>query len=65
MSGAPGLEIWGPKEEGTKIRAAILEAGQEFGIRAGGARAYSTVAIESGWVPSPMPAIYSGEAMRA
>ena len=64
MSGAPGLELWGPKEEGDEIRARLLEAGQEFGLRAGGARAYSTVAIESGWVPSPMPAIYSGEKMR-
>lgn len=65
MSGAPGLELWGPKEEGDEIRAALLEAGAEFGIRAGGARAYSTVAIESGWVPSPMPAIYTGEKMKA
>ncbi|MBK7549181.1 MAG: aminomethyl transferase family protein [Rhodoferax sp.] len=64
MSGAPGLELWGPKEEGDEIRATLLEAGKEFGLRAGGARAYSTVAIESGWVPSPMPAIYSGEKMR-
>ena len=64
MSGAPGLELWGPKEEGDEIRATLLEAGKEFGLRAGGARAYSTVAIESGWVPSPMPAIYTGEKMR-
>jgi glycine cleavage system aminomethyltransferase T len=28
-----------------------------------GARAYSTVAIESGWLPSPLPAIYTGEKM--
>ena len=65
MSGAPGLELWGPKEEGDEIRATLLEAGKEFGLRAGGARAYSTVAIESGWVPSPMPAIYTGEKLRA
>ena len=64
MSGAPGLELWGPKEEGDEIRATLLEAGKEFGLRAGGARAYSTVAIESGWVPSPMPAIYTGEKLR-
>ena len=65
MSGAPGLELWGPKEEGDEIRATLLEAGKEFGLRAGGARAYSTVAIESGWVPSPMPAIYTGGKLRA
>jgi vanillate/3-O-methylgallate O-demethylase len=65
MSGAPGLELWGPKSEGDQIRATLLEAGKEYGLRPGGARAYSTVAIESGWVPSPMPAIYTGEKMRA
>jgi len=65
MSGAPGLELWGPKEEGDEIRQTLLEAGREFGLKAGGARAYSTVAIESGWVPSPMPAIYTGASMQA
>jgi vanillate/3-O-methylgallate O-demethylase len=65
MSGAAGLEIWGPKQEGDEIRAALLKAGNEFGLKPGGARAYSTVAIESGWVPSPMPAIYTGEKMLA
>jgi vanillate/3-O-methylgallate O-demethylase len=64
MSGAPGLEIWGPREEGPEIKAAIIKAGKEFGLRQGGARAYSTVAIESGWIPSPMPAIYSGDKLR-
>lgn len=64
MSGAPGLELWGPREEGPEIKAAIIEAGEEFGLRQGGARAYSTVAIESGWIPSPMPAIYSGDRLK-
>jgi vanillate/3-O-methylgallate O-demethylase len=32
MAGAPGLEIWGPYEEAEEIRAAILEAGKEFGL---------------------------------
>lgn len=64
MSGAPGLEIWGPAQDSAEVRAAIVEAGAEFGLRQGGARAYSTVAIESGWLPSPMPAVYSGEKMR-
>ncbi|MCC6946570.1 MAG: aminomethyltransferase family protein [Bradyrhizobiaceae bacterium] len=65
MSGAPGLELWGPVQEGAEVKAAILKAGREFGLRQGGARAYSTVAIESGWLPSPMPAIYSGEKMKS
>lgn len=64
MGGAPGLELWGPIEEGPEVRAAILEAGKDFGLRQFGGRAYSAVAHESGWVPSPLPAIYTGERMR-
>ena len=35
MAGAPGLEIWGPYEEGDEIRDAILEAGRGIRHRAG------------------------------
>ncbi|MBZ5501354.1 MAG: aminomethyl transferase family protein [Acidobacteriia bacterium] len=64
MAGQPGLEIFGPWEEGEAVKAAIFEAGQEFGLRLVGARAYSSNTLESGWIPSPMPAIYSGEKMK-
>ncbi|HTV70918.1 MAG TPA: aminomethyltransferase family protein [Rhizobiaceae bacterium] len=65
MSGAPGLEIWGPYEEGEEIRDAIFEAGKEFGLRLCGSRAYATNTLESGWIPSPLPAVYTGEKMKA
>jgi vanillate/3-O-methylgallate O-demethylase len=29
-----------------------------------GSRAYSSNTLESGWIPSPLPAIYTGEALR-
>jgi vanillate/3-O-methylgallate O-demethylase len=64
MSGAPGLEVWGPYEEGEEIRTAILEAGRDLGIRPVGARAYATNTLESGWIPSPLPAVYTGEKMK-
>jgi vanillate/3-O-methylgallate O-demethylase len=64
MAGEPGLEIWGPHEEREEIRAAIVEAGEEFGLKQVGARAYATNTLESGWIPSPMPAVYSGEKMK-
>ena len=64
MSGAPGLEIWGPYEEQDEIRAAILEAGKEFGIVPCGSRAYPSNTLESGWIPSPLPAIYSGDKLK-
>ena len=65
MAGEPGLEICGPHEDREEIRAAIVEAGEEFGLRQVGARAYATNTLESGWIPSPMPAVYSGEKMKA
>lgn len=65
MSGAPGLEIWGPYEEQEEIRAAILAAGKEFGIVPCGSRAYPSNTLESGWIPSPLPAIYTGDKLKA
>jgi len=64
MSGQPGLEVFGPYEEYFEIRDAILEAGQEFGLTPVGSRAYASNTLESGWIPSPLPAIYTGEAMK-
>ena len=65
MAGAPGLEIWGPYEDVEEIRAAILEAGKEFGLTQVGSRAYATNTIESGWIPSPLPAVYTSTKMKA
>jgi vanillate/3-O-methylgallate O-demethylase len=56
---APGLELWGPAEEAEEVRNAILEAGRDFGLLQGGARAYSTASTESGWYASVLPAIYT------
>jgi vanillate/3-O-methylgallate O-demethylase len=64
MAGAPGLEVWGPYEEREEIRSAIVEAGKNFGLREVGSRAYATNTLESGWIPSPLPAVYTGEKMK-
>jgi len=64
MAGAPGLEIWGPYEEREEIRAAIVEAGKDFGLVQVGNRAYATNTLESGWIPSPLPAVYTGDKMK-
>jgi vanillate/3-O-methylgallate O-demethylase len=64
MAGEPGLEIWGPYGEGDEIRDAILEAGREFGLVPVGSRAYASNTLESGWIPSPLPAVYTGEKMK-
>lgn len=64
MARTQGMELFGPSEYGEDVRAAILEAGADLGLREVGGRAYSTVSPESGWIPSPMPAIFS-DSMKA
>ena len=64
MAGAPGLEVWGPYAEVDEIREAIVDAGRDFGLVEVGARAYSSNTLESGWIPSPLPAVYTGEQMK-
>jgi vanillate/3-O-methylgallate O-demethylase len=63
MVGQPGWEIFGPWEQGEDVKTAIVEAGKEFGLRQVGSRTYPTSCLESGWIPSPLPAVYTGEAM--
>jgi syringate O-demethylase len=65
MAGQPGFELFGPWAEGEEVKAALVEAGKDFGLRLVGARAYSSNTLESGWIPSPMAAVYSGEKMQA
>jgi len=65
MAGAVGLELFGPFEDYDRVRDALMEAGQDLGLLAAGSKTYATVAHESGWFPSPMPAVYSGDATKA
>jgi len=64
MAGQPGFELVGPYAEGDAVRDAIVKAGEEFGLRLVGGRAYSSNTLESGWIPSPLPAVYSGDKMK-
>jgi syringate O-demethylase len=65
MAGQPGWELFGPWEDEAPVREAIVSAGEELGITQVGGRAYGTNTLESGWIPSPLPAVYSGGALRA
>jgi vanillate/3-O-methylgallate O-demethylase len=65
MSGVPGLELFGPWEQGDDVKAAIVAAGEEFGLRQVGSRVYATNTLESGWIPCPLPAVFTGDAMKA
>jgi vanillate/3-O-methylgallate O-demethylase len=64
MVGQPGWELFGPWEDGEIVKNAIVEAGQKLGIRKVGARTYPTSTLESGWIPSPCPAVYTGAKMK-
>ena len=65
MSGAPGLEVWGPYKDKDYIHSTILQAARDAGVDLVqcGSRAYSTNTLESGWIPSPLPGIYTGDGM--
>lgn len=61
MAGEPGFELWGPWADQEAVHAALLEAGEKHDLVQVGGRAYHTNALESGWLPRPLPAIYSGD----
>jgi len=65
MVGQPGFELFGPWADGEAVKDVIATAGQEFGLRLVGGRAYSSNTLESGWIPSPLPAVYTGAKMKA
>ena len=65
MSGHKGVEISGPYEQGDTVRQAILEAGARHGLLRGGTKAYYSASFEGGWMAYPLPAVYTGEDLRA
>ncbi|MEM7693550.1 MAG: aminomethyl transferase family protein [Pseudomonadota bacterium] len=64
MAGAKGLELMGDWALKDEVHDRVMEAGADLGILEGGSRTYSTPAHESGWFPSPLPAIFSGDALK-
>ena len=64
MSGVAGLELFGPWDEGEDVRAALVEAGKDYGLAQVGSRVYATNTLESGWIPCPLPAVFTGDSMR-
>lgn len=64
MAGQPGFELFGPWEDYAAVHAALVEAGKPHGMALVGGRAYSSNTLESGWIPSPLPAIYTGDELK-
>jgi len=59
MAGQAGYEFIGDYVDGEAVKQAFIEAGEEFGLIQVGALAYSSNGIESGWIPTPTPGIYT------
>lgn len=64
MAGQPGFELFGPWEDRDIVKNALVAAGEGLGLQLSGARTYSSNTLESGWIPSPLSAIYSGDSMK-
>lgn len=63
MAAMPGLEIFGPYGAHDEVLEEILTAGEQYGIRQMGSKAYKTGKIGSGWFVMPLPAIYESDEM--
>ena len=64
MAGQPGYELMGPWADHDAIHAALVAAGAKHGMKLVGGRCYSSNTIESGWIPSPLPGIYTGDELK-
>jgi glycine cleavage system aminomethyltransferase T len=64
MAGQPGYELMGPWEDRDAVHGALVDAGKAHHMALVGGRTYSSNTIESGWIPSPLPAVYTGAAMQ-
>jgi vanillate/3-O-methylgallate O-demethylase len=59
MAGQAGYEFIGAWQDGAYVKEALFKAGEPLGVVHVGALAYTTASVESGWIPSPTPGIYS------
>lgn len=59
MAGMPGYEFIGDWAHAKFVKDAILKTGEEFGLVHIGGKAYYTNTVESGWIPTPTPAIFT------
>ncbi len=64
MAGQAGYEFIGDYADGAHVKGALLKAGAEFGLVQVGAMAYATNGVESGWIPTPTPGIYTAPELR-
>lgn len=59
MAGQAGFEFIGDFADYGAVKDALLAAGEPSGLVQVGGKAYFTNGVESGWIPTPTPAIYT------
>ena len=64
MAGTHGLELYGAWEDQQAVRDKFAEVGAKYKMRKVGALAYSSTGQHSGWLPMPIPAIYTSAEMK-
>lgn len=64
MAGQAGFEFFGPWKDGEFVRDRIMAEGKQDGIVPVGGRAYYTVGVDSGWLATPVAAIYTGDELK-
>ncbi|MFD1599506.1 hypothetical protein [Halobellus rarus] len=64
MAGEAGFEFWGDWDDADAVREAILDAGEAYDVRRLGSKSYQSANTVLGWLPLPVPAIYTGEEMK-
>lgn len=64
MTGQPGYEFVGDWKDAEFVKQRLLEAGEPFGLVQVGSMAYSVNNMESGWMPMPVPGIYTAPALK-
>jgi len=59
MAGQAGFEFIGAWPDAAAVKNALMQAGEPLGLVHVGQYAYASASVESGWIPSPIPAIYT------
>ncbi|MEF2975956.1 aminomethyl transferase family protein [Subtercola sp. YIM 133946] len=59
MAGQAGYEFIGDYADHEAVKDALLTAGEQYDLVQVGGLAYLTNGVESGWIPTPTPAIYT------
>ena len=64
MAGHQGVELSGAFDDHDAVRSTLLTVGEEWGITPAGTLAYYSSPMSSGWMPYPVPGIFTGHDTR-